>query len=150
MGQFAGFFHALFPYFFRSRDTAVGLGLFIAGVQCWRGQDSAGSNYLMAKPAQWSGVLVVHAHGGPALGEPKAFRADEDIQRWSITLTEGQAWAGSIFRQGGFSVITAAEDTECVRRIFVDHLAKPQRTLLYGQSSGGMVATRAAEQYPHS
>ena len=57
-----------------------------AGAQCWRGQDSAGSHYLLAKPAQWSGVLVVHAHGGPALGEPKASRADEDIQRWAITL----------------------------------------------------------------
>jgi hypothetical protein len=80
---------------------------------------------LLAKPAQWSGVLVVHAHGGPALGEPKASRADEDIQRWAITLTEGHAWAGSVFRQGGFAVTTAAEDTERVRRIFVDHVAKP-------------------------
>jgi pimeloyl-ACP methyl ester carboxylesterase len=121
-----------------------------AGVQCWRGQDSAGSHYLLAKPARWSGVLVVHAHGGPALGEPKASRADEDIQRWAITLTEGHAWAGSVFRQGGFAVTTAAEDTERVRRIFVDHVAKPQRTLLHGQSWGAMVATRAAELYPQS
>lgn len=96
---------------FRSRSSTVGLGLSIAGavfltgcasapkeapppqvacpagvpagVQCWRGQDSAGSHYLLAKPAPWSGVLVVHAHGGPALGEPKASRADEDIQRWA-------------------------------------------------------------------
>lgn len=120
------------------------------GAQCWRGQDSAGSHYLLAKPAQWGGVLVVHAHGGPALGEPKATRADEDIKRWSITLTEGHAWAGSVFRQGGFAVTTAAEDTERVRRIFVDHVAKPQRTLLHGQSWGAMVATRAAELYPQS
>ena len=121
-----------------------------AGTQCWRGQDSAGSHYLLAKPAQWRGVLVVHAHGGPALGEPKASRADEDIQRWSITLAEGHAWAGSVFRQGGFAVTTAAEDTERVRQIFVDHVAKPQSTLLHGQSWGAMVATRAAELYPQS
>lgn len=121
-----------------------------AGTQCWRGQDSAGSHYLLAKPVQWSGVLVVHAHGGPALGEPKASRAEEDIKRWSITLTEGHAWAGSVFRQGGFAVTTAAQDTERVRRIFVDHVAKPQRTLLHGQSWGAMVATRAAELYPQS
>lgn len=121
-----------------------------AGTQCWRGQDSAGSHYLLAKPVQWSGVLVVHAHGGPALGEPKPSRAEEDIKRWSITLTEGHAWAGSVFRQGGFAVTTAAQDTERVRRIFVDHVAKPQRTLLHGQSWGAMVATRAAELYPQS
>ncbi|MEN9844707.1 MAG: hypothetical protein RLZZ612_2536 [Pseudomonadota bacterium] len=120
------------------------------GTQCWRGQDSAGAHYLMAMPAKWSGVLVVHAHGGPALGEPKAARADEDLNRWAITVAQGHAWAGSVFRQGGFAVTTAAEDTERVRQIFVQHVAQPRRTLLHGQSWGAMVATRTAELYPKS
>jgi pimeloyl-ACP methyl ester carboxylesterase len=101
-------------------------------------------------PARWSGVRVVHARGGPSLGPPKTTRADEDIKRWAITVSEGHAWAGSVFRQGGFAVTTAAQDTERVRRIFVDHVAKPRRTLLHGQSWGAMVATRAAEMYPSS
>lgn len=121
-----------------------------AGVRCLRGQDSAGAHYLIAMPEKWNGVLVVHAHGGPSLGEPKTTRADEDIKRWAITVTEGYAWAGSVFRQGGFAVTTAAEDTERVRRIFVDHVAAPRRTLLHGQSWGAMVATRAAELFPRS
>ena len=120
------------------------------GARCLRGQDSATAHYLIVVPAKWSGVLVVHAHGGPTLGPPQAARADEDIKRWAITVREGHAWAGSVFRQGGFAVTTAAEDTERVRRIFVDHVAKPRRTLLHGQSWGGMVATRAAELYPKS
>jgi pimeloyl-ACP methyl ester carboxylesterase len=120
------------------------------GVRCLRGQDSQGAHYLIAMPAKWSGVLVVHAHGGPSLGEPKTTRADEDIKRWAITVAEGHAWAGSVFRQGGFAVTTAAEDTERVRRIFVDHVASPKRTLLHGQSWGAMVATRAAEMFPKS
>lgn len=101
-------------------------------------------------PQKWSGVLVVHAHGGPTLGPPSPTRADEDIKRWAITVSEGHAWAASVFRQGGFAVTTAAEDTERVRRIFVDHVAKPRRTLLHGQSWGAMVATRAAELFPKS
>lgn len=121
-----------------------------AGARCLRGQDSAASHYLIVMPAQWSGVLVVHAHGGPTLGPPKTSRNDEDIKRWAITVSEGHAWAGSVFRQGGFAVTTAAEDTERVRRIFVQHVAKPRRTLLHGQSWGAMVATRAAELFPHS
>ena len=121
-----------------------------AGARCLRGQDSASSHYLIVMPAQWSGVLVVHAHGGPTLGPPSPRRNDEDIKRWAITVSEGHAWAGSVFRQGGFAVTTAAEDTERVRRIFVDHVAKPRRTLLHGQSWGGMVATRAAEMFPKS
>ncbi|MDP3714998.1 MAG: hypothetical protein Q8R21_01165, partial [Burkholderiales bacterium] len=71
-----------------------------AGARCLRGQDSANAHYLIVMPENWSGVLVVHAHGGPALGEPKASRADEDIQRWAITVQQGHAWAGSVFRQG--------------------------------------------------
>lgn len=121
-----------------------------AGARCLRGQDSASAHYLIVMPAQWSGVLVVHAHGGPTLGPPSPKRNDEDILRWSITVREGHAWAGSVFRQGGFAVTTAAEDTERVRRIFVDHVAKPRRTLLHGQSWGGMVATRTAELFPKS
>ena len=121
-----------------------------AGARCLRGQDSAAAHYLIVMPAQWSGVLVVHAHGGPALGPPQATRADEDIKRWAITVRLGHAWAGSVFRQGGFGVTTAAEDTERVRRIFALHVAKPRRTLLHGQSWGAMVATRAAELYPQS
>ena len=39
--------------------------------------------------------------------------------------------AGVPFRQGGFAVTTAAEDTDRVRRIFIDHVAKPRRTLLH-------------------
>lgn len=120
------------------------------GARCLRGQDSAGAHYLIVMPKTWSGVLVVHAHGGPVLGEPQASRADEDIKRWAITVQEGHAWAASVFRQGGFAVTTAAEDTERVRRIFVEHVASPRRTILHGQSWGAMVATRAAEMYPRS
>ncbi len=120
------------------------------GARCWRGQDSASAHYLIVMPAQWSGVLVVHSHGGPTLGTPSTKRNDDDIKRWAITVREGHAWAGSVFRQGGFAVTTAAEDTERVRRIFVEHVAKPRRTVLHGQSWGGMVATRAAELFPTS
>jgi pimeloyl-ACP methyl ester carboxylesterase len=121
-----------------------------AGTRCLRGQDSAKAHYLIAMPATWSGVLVVHAHGGPDLGEPRPSRADADVKRWAITMREGHAWAGSVFRQGGFAVTTAAEDTERVRRIFVQHVAKPRVTLLHGQSWGAMVATRTAEMFPAS
>jgi pimeloyl-ACP methyl ester carboxylesterase len=120
------------------------------GTRCWRAKDSAGAPYLIAMPAQWSGVLVVHAHGGPFLGAPTDARGNEDLKRWAITVASGHAWAGSVFRQGGFAVTTAAEDTERVRQIFVDHVAKPKRTLLHGQSWGAMVATRAAEMFPKS
>lgn len=49
-----------------------------AGAQCLAGRDSAGAQYLIVTPAAWSGVLVLHAHGGPTLGPPRAERSLED------------------------------------------------------------------------
>lgn len=115
--------------------------------RCLAGQDSAGAFYLIALPTQWNGHLVLHAHGGPTLGAPKAERAVEDLERWSIMVRAGYAWAGSTFRQGGVEVRAAAEDTERLRQIFVQHVAKPQRTILHGQSWGASVAAKGAEMF---
>lgn len=115
--------------------------------RCLAGQDSAGAYYLIAMPQAWNGHLVLHAHGGPTLGAPKAARAVEDLERWSIMVRAGYAWAASTFRQGGVEVRAAAEDTERLRQIFVRHVAQPRRTVLHGQSWGASVAAKGAETF---
>ena len=115
--------------------------------RCQSGVDVAGASYWIAMPAQWNGVLVLHAHGGPELGEPKAERSAEDLTRWSIMVKAGYAWAGSTYRQGGVAVRAAAEDTERLRQIFVSHVAVPKRTVLHGQSWGASVAAKGAEMF---
>ncbi len=121
-----------------------------AATKCFTGQDSAGAFYWIALPAAWNQVLVMHAHGGPELGEPKAQRSADDLTRWAITVKAGYAWAGSTFRQGGVEVRAAAEDTERLRQIFVEHIAKPKLTVLHGQSWGAGVAAKGAEIYATS
>jgi pimeloyl-ACP methyl ester carboxylesterase len=118
--------------------------------RCLTGQDSAGAFYWIAVPAVWNQVLVMHAHGGPELGEPRAQRSADDLTRWAITVKAGYAWAGSTFRQGGVEVRAAAEDTERLRQIFVQHVAQPKLTLLHGQSWGASVAAKAAEMFAAS
>lgn len=117
------------------------------GSHCLTGRDSAGAYYWLAVPPEWNGVLVVHAHGGPELGEPKAERAAADLTRWSIWTRAGYAYAGSGFRQGGVEVRAAAEDTERVRQLFISELGTPRRTLLHGQSWGASVAAKTAEMF---
>ena len=107
----------------------AGLG---ADVRCLGGKDSAGAFYLIALPKDWNGRLILHAHGGPALGEPTMKRVEEDLQRWSIMPRAGYAWAGSSFRQGGVAVTAAAEDTERLRGIFIEYVAQPKLTILHG------------------
>ena len=122
----------------------AGLG---TDVRCLGGKDSAGAFYLIALPKDWNGRLILHAHGGPALGEPTMKRVEEDLQRWSIMPRAGYAWAGSSFRQGGVAVTAAAEDTERLRGIFVEYVARPKLTILHGQSWGGGVAAKEAELF---
>jgi hypothetical protein len=122
-----------------------------AGAVCHTGEDGLGGFYWIALPANWkpyTGVLVVHAHGGPAdTGPATLARGEEDLKRWAVTVKAGYAWAGATYRRGGFGVSMAAEDTERVRRIFVKHFGPPRRTILHGQSYGASVAAKGAEMY---
>jgi hypothetical protein len=118
-----------------------------AAATCLGGTDAKGAHYLIAMPADWNGHLVLHAHGGPTLGDPTPARAIEDLTRWAVMVKAGYAWAGSTFRQGGVEVRTAAEDTERLRHIFRAHVASPKRTILHGQSWGAGVAAKAAEMF---
>lgn len=119
------------------------------GARCYGGEDGRGAFYRIAIPANWDKqVLVMHAHGGPAdTGPAKAERSEEDLKRWAVTVKAGYAWAGSSYRRGGYGVTMAAEDTERLRQIFVQHFGAARRTLLHGQSYGGGVASKAAEIY---
>lgn len=122
-----------------------------AGARCFTAEDGLGGFFWTALPAGWTpatGVLVVHAHGGPADTGPARFeRGEQDLKRWAITVKAGYAWVAPTYRRGGFGVSMAAEDTERARRHFVQHFGVPRRTLMHGQSYGAGVASKAAEMY---
>ncbi|VTU25194.1 hypothetical protein SRS16CHR_03611 [Variovorax sp. SRS16] len=119
-----------------------------ADAHCYNGRDREGAFYWIAIPAHWDRhVLVMHAHGGPEVGAPTLERGAEDLKRWSVMVKAGYAWAGSTYRRGGYGVTMAGEDTERLRRLFVQRFGQPERTILHGQSYGGGVASKAAETY---
>lgn len=51
--------------------------------------------YWIAIPHDWSRVLVMHAHGGPETGPPLSERSRKDLERWTVSVKAGYAWAGS-------------------------------------------------------
>lgn len=118
-----------------------------AQTRCWAGRDHNGAYYWIAIPKAWNGSLVVHAHGGPSLKAPSQDDPVSDLQRFSVTVAEGFAWAGSSYRHAGFGVRDAAEDTDNLRRIFWKRFGRPKHTLLHGQSWGGNVAAKTQELY---
>ena len=117
------------------------------GTDCRSGRDGEGAFVWLAVPAEWNGTLVVHAHGGPELGTPRAERPVEDLRRWSIWNRAGYAYAGSGFAQGGVAVRAAADDVERSRRLFVATFGTPRRTVLHGQSWGAGVAMQTLERH---
>ncbi|MFD5315780.1 alpha/beta hydrolase family protein [Streptomyces sp. NPDC127098] len=120
----------------------------IGKARCYTGQDTNGAYYTMAVPTDWNGSLVVHAHGGPDLGDSSdPSRGIDDLERWAVMVDQGYAWAASSYRRGGYGTRMAAADTENVRRLFVSAFGEPQRTYVHGQSWGGNVAARVAETY---
>lgn len=115
---------------------------------CYTGQDRNGAFYAVAIPNDWNRSLVVHAHGGPDLGDASdPARSVEDLDRWSVMVKEGYAWVGSSYRRGGYGTQMAAIDTESARKVFVDAFGEPRHTLLHGQSWGGNVAAKVAETF---
>lgn len=115
---------------------------------CYSGQDADGAYYTVALPTRWNGSLVVHAHGGPDLGDSSdPSRSGDDLARWAVMVDEGYAWVGSSYRRGGYGTRMAAADTESARRLFVSEFGKPERTYVHGQSWGGNVAAKVAEAY---
>ena len=120
----------------------------IADAKCWSGKDANGSYYWAAMPSNWNNILVVHAHGGPRTAEPQPNSSVEDLLRFAVVVKAGYAWIGPSYRRGGYGVRMALEDTEAARRIFVEHIAKPRRVILHGQSWGGNVAAKMHETLP--
>ena len=118
-----------------------------AGTTCYSGQDPNGAYYWIAIPSHWNHVLVVHSHGGPSLKTPTPEDPLSDLRRFSVTVAEGFAWAGSSYRHAGYGVRDAAQDTDNLRQVFWSKFGRPQYTLLHGQSWGANVAAKTAELY---
>ena len=118
-----------------------------AGTACYVGQDTNGAHYLIAIPANWNRVLVMHARGGPYREHLGTKRSEEDVTRWVVWLQQGYAYAASQYRRGGYGVRMAAEDTENLRQHFIETFGQPRRTIMHGQSWGGLVGARVIELY---
>ncbi|TCP55030.1 hypothetical protein EV191_102242 [Tamaricihabitans halophyticus] len=116
---------------------------------CFAGRDTTGAYYSIAIPNEWNGSLVMHAHGGPDLepADSDPQRSADDLERWTVMVREGYAWAGSSYRRGGYGAEMAARDTESLRRLFVREFGEPRKTLLHGQSWGGNIAAKIAEGF---
>ncbi len=121
-----------------------------AGTTCLAGKDMNGAFFLIAKPANYNGSLVLWNHGY-TLSPPAKLTVD-DLGPTGSLVGLGYAAAASSYRPdpiglGGWAVADAAADTENLRLQFVRIFGRPKLTFVTGASEGGLVTAMIAEVY---
>lgn len=114
---------------------------------CYEDRDANGAFVLAALPKNWNGILIVFAHGGPALVPPASGYSQAGLANNAFAVRQGFGWVASSYRREGYGVRMAATDTDLARRYFIEHIAKPRLTVLHGASYGGIVAAKVLETY---
>jgi hypothetical protein len=114
---------------------------------CYSEQLGSGAYVLAAMPKQWNGNLIVFGHGGPAVVPPTATTSQGDLAKYSFAVKSGYAWIASSYRREGYGVQMAVEDSEEARKLFIERIAKPARTIYHGASYGGLVGAKLIEAH---
>lgn len=138
--------------------AAVVLALFTPGSAAAAPLDLSGEldgvAYEIRVPDQWSGTLVMYAHGyrdaADHPGEPdnrsaSAFTSEATEQ---ALLDAGYAIAGSAYASNGWAVRDGIHDTLALQEHFVEQVGQPSRTLIAGFSMGSVVAFESVERFP--
>jgi hypothetical protein len=105
-----------------------------------------GADFNMGKPANWSGGLVLFAHGyqgeGPARGQLVGSPLEGHLVR------QRHAWAATGYRAFGYRPDWFVADMLALRERFIRDHGMPRWTIIHGQSMGGHVAIAGLELHP--
>ncbi len=130
-----------------------------SSVACTGKMDDA--NYSIVMPTKWNGTLLIYSHGyrqaQPAPpdfapvdhnAEPAPGYGDGSDGVGKSLLAQGYALAGSAFKTNGWDVADAVQADEDLHQFFLDHIGKPDRTIVWGDSLGGLITEVLSEKHP--
>ena len=107
-----------------------------------------GATWLVEKPANWNGTLVLYGHGMVAPGEDNPAKDAPDPITGKYLLDNGYALAGSSYATTGFAMEQAMQDQADLVGVFAQEVAPPTTTIAWGTSLGGMVTAGLLERHP--
>jgi pimeloyl-ACP methyl ester carboxylesterase len=110
-----------------------------------RSGELGGADYLIEVPANWSGGLVVFAHGiqrGPGKGDVRQPPIASHI------TGGGHAWIASGYHAREYHPDLFIEDLVALRELFLREVGPPRWSIIYGQSMGGHIAVASLELRP--
>ena len=138
--------------------VALGLGFAVVGFgptqalaggpRTLTGTFADGATYLIQVPGDWNGTLVLYSHGYVVPGTPNPATDVGDPLTGQWLLTNGYALAGSSYATTGWAVQQAIPDQLATLNTF-DHLVRrPDRTIAWGHSLGGMITAGLIQVAP--
>ena len=112
-----------------------------------------GAPYRIRVPAVWNGTLLVFAHGyrdkADHPGEIDNRNADiaPNAALEAPLLAQGYALAGSAWRDNGWEIEGAIQDTKDLAVLFRSLVGQPDRTIFWGASLGTIVGFESMERF---
>ena len=101
-----------------------------------------GALWRITVPVHWNGTLLIYSHGYAPLVQAPAL-APRGLEPW--LLQHGYALAASSYARAGWAVAEAVPDQLATLKKFTASIGRPQRTIAWGESMGGLVTVALAE-----
>ena len=114
------------------------------------GKLADGATYLIQCPSgAWNGTLYLYSHGyvTPGSANPAQDAGDPVTAAWM--LGHGYALAGSSYAGTGWAIAQALPDQINTLNAFRDLYGRPQTTVAWGHSLGGIITAGLIQDYPN-
>jgi len=108
-----------------------------------------GATYRIQCPSgTWNGTLFLYSHGYvvPGSSNPAEDVGDPITGQW--LLDNGFALAGSSYSTTGWAIQSALSDQVSTLNVFDQTYGKPQTTIAWGHSLGGIITAGLIQDYP--
>src|SRR5438067_3554876 len=109
-----------------------------------------GATYLIQCPSgRWNGTLYLYSHGYVTPGGKNPAQDAGDPATAAFMLGNGYALAGSSYASTGWAIADALPDQISTLDTFASLYGKPQTTVAWGHSLGGIITAGLIQDYPN-